>query len=811
MISFMTSRWRDALSYRRRYLRYTCAIILFLSVGIGLMATFYAAADAALVKPFPYDRDNSLLMLYQAMAPGSGLYMDSEPDLIDLRRQSQVLQGLAAYQEQDKSIMTAGEPSHLAGIAVDRFFFPLLRVAPELGRAFGSGDEAVGAPDVVILSHGFWERQFGGSRDVLGSSILLNQKPYTVIGIMPADFNFVSEMTVAEDIWLPLRAGTFHRGDHDKSAIARLKDGVTPAQATAELRLISRRIAAQYPDERSYYFLTKSFRDSVLGQLQSIAWVLGILAGGMLLMVCVNVAGLCLVEAQAARSEVELRTALGGTRWQIARPFVQRALLRAALGASGGVALAALLLRVMRHLLPAGLPGVETLQVNAPLLGIAAALAAVCALFFGIWPAWAVTGRLQRIQPSGDRVGAERTGIAAQLWRSRTTLVVLQTAFSALFLTVAVLLAVNLWKLLSVDPGYAQTHRIVLTMKPASKQSQGDADAAARYYAGLEAKLAAYPGILGVAIATDPPLGWTGSHSFQIRYQPVPRDPQKWSAQVNAISDNYLSLMHIPVVAGRSLTPDDRPGSEPVALVNQAFARHFFPGESALHHYLSTGETIGGKTEWRQIVGVVHDVRDDRLASAPAPEYYTPWAQSADFAATPSFLLQSALPPDQMLPGLQRVAHSAAPQDLILGPETMGSRRARQLAFPRYRSDFAGATAALALFFSITGLYGLITASLLQRRREMGVRLAVGATYRDIYRIFLRRTLKWTLPATLLGMLGAAGLISGLGAEIGGVSAQNAPAYAGAMLAMLAAAALATVLPVRSALRTDIMASLRSE
>jgi predicted permease len=805
------SEWIRAFRRGSRYVGTTWAVAAFLSLGIGIVTVFYAVSYNFLIKPFPYDPHNSLLMLYQPLAPQTGMYMVSEPDVIDLRQQSSALQGVAVYQERDKSLEVGGQQEPAFGIAIDHFFFPLLGVAPALGRGFDSNDEIAGRPQVVILSYGFWQRQFGGDRALLGKAIRLSGEPYTVIGVMPADFNFVSESTLEEDIWLPLRGGMVHRGYHDKSVIARLKPGISPARAAAELNLISRRIGEQYPEERGFYFTLQSFRNIVLGQLQGVAWVLGILAGGMLFMVCVNVTGLCLVEAQAARGEVELRTALGGSRGQIVQPFVQRALLRAALGTAGGMAVTVILLRVMRHLLPAGLPGVDALHADSTLLGFAAATSAVSALFFGIWPAWAVTRKLQSIQPSGQRGDSQRTSIAAQLWRSRASLVVLQTFISALFLTVAVLLAVNLWKLVSVDPGYAQTHRIVLTMKPPANQPLGDDEAVQRYYAGLETKLAAQPGILGVAITTDPPLGWSGEHGFRIRAEPVPGDSRKWSARDNTISDNYLPLMRIPILAGRNFSPADTLGSAPVVLVNQTFARQFFPGQSPLHRYLDTGETAGGKTVWRDIVGVVLDVRDDRLNSPPPPEYYEPWAQSADSASTPSFVLQSALPPAQMLPALGRVARSAAPQDLILGPETLRSRRSRELAYPRYRSEFAVATAALALFFSMTGLYGLVTATLLQRRREMGVRLAVGATYRDIYRIFLRRTFTWTVPATLLGMLGAAGTVSALGSLISGVSPDSATAYALSLPAMIAVGAVATILPVRRALRTDVMASLRND
>jgi putative ABC transport system permease protein len=776
-----------------------------------MTSAFYAAASAFLVKPFSFDPKDSLLMVYQPPAPASGKFLVSQPDIVDLRNESRTLLGVAAYKEADKTLDAESGRTPVVGIAVDPYFFPLLSIYPSLGREFSSTDEMKEAPRVVILSHAFWQREFSGERAIIGRRILLDREPYTVIGVMPSSFSFFSDETPTDDIWLPLRTGIDRRGYHDKSAIARLKPNVSLKQADAEIRLISDSIARAYPMEKGFSFTLQSFRNIVLGQLQSIAWVLGILSSGTLLIVCFNVAGICLIEAQASREEVELRTALGGTRWQVSRPFLQRAVLRASLGAAGGIAVSTLLLHLMRSILPPGLPGVTSLHVDSSVLLFAVSIATGAALIFGAWPAWAVTSKLQRLLPAGDRYDPRRSNVATLLWRSRTLLVMTQAFFAALFLTVAVLLSVSLWNLLAVNPGYAVSHRMVLSMQPAVNQPLSTADAARRYYGDLRAKLAAQPGVVNVAITTEPPLGWGGDYGFQIENELAPRDPRVWAARQNVITSNYISLMQIGIVAGRNLSSTDSRGASEVILVNQAFAQHFFPGRSALGQRVSMEETDGGQTLWREIVGVVSDIRDDRVGVAAAPEVYVPWEQEEAIPATPAFLIQSALPPGDISRSLRRVAEGAAPRDLIIGPETMLSRRERQLAFPRYRSGFAGIAAALALFFSTTGLYGLIAATLLQRRREIGVRLAVGATYRDVYVIFMRKSLKWTIPATAFGMFAAAGLISAFGSLIGGVSAHDVSAYAISMAALAASAALATVLPVRRALREDIMASLRSE
>lgn len=796
--------------FRGANFRYSCIIVFFLSIGIGIIGSFYASASAFLIKPFSFDRDDSLFMVYQPMAPGNDLFMVSQPDLINLREQSRTLDGVAAYQESDKILEEMDMQVPVFGIAIDKEFFPLLRAAPALGRGFTSVDEMENSPNVLILSYALWQRQFGGDMEILGKGVLLNQKSYTVIGVMPSNFSFLSESTLTEDIWLPLRSRIGSRENHDKSAIARLKPGASLEQAQAELQLIARNIGRSYPTEKEYSFSLRPFRSVVLGELQTIAWVLGVLAGGMLLIVCVNVAGICLVEAQAARREVELRTALGGTRWQVARPFLLRALLRAGLGGIGGIAVAVLLLRLIRGILPAGLPGVDTLHLDGSLLTFVACTSGVSALVFGAWPAWAVTSKLQRVTLGIGRYDSQRSGVASIMWRSRALLVGLQTAFSGFFLTAAVLLSVSLWKLLAADPGFEQSHRIVLAVQPAD-QSGREADRTRRYYGDLETKIAAQPGVAAIAITTNPPLGWSVKRDFRVKDMPTPSNPLEWTASSNVISINYLATMRIAIREGRAFSPADRLGAPSVAVVNEIFAHRFFPGQSPVGHYICAGEGTNAECPWREVVGVVADVRDDRLGYPAQPEYYIPWEQAARIDSTPAFVIQATLPETNMLESLRRSAQSSAPRDFVIGPETMIARRERQLAFPRYRMGFAVAAAGLAMFFSTLGLYGLIAASLLQRRHEMGIRLAVGASHRDVGKIFVWQALKWTAPPAVLGTLGAAALVSAFGSMMEGISAANLPAYFASSAALVLAAVLATILPVRRALRSNVMASLRSE
>jgi putative ABC transport system permease protein len=311
------ARWKKAFIAKGTSFRYSCLVIFFLSIGIGIASAFYASASTFLIKPFTFDPDGSLLMLYQPLLPSNGAFMVSHPDLIILRQQSRTLRGVAAYQESDKTMDVMGANIPVVGIAADKEFFPLLGVAPTIGRGFVLTDEMGDSGNVLILSHAFWQRQFGGDPAILGKAVLLDRRPYSIIGVMPPNFSFFSESTITEDIWLPLRSGAGPRGNHDKSVIARLRPGTSLEQAQTELRLIAYRIGESYPMEKDFSFSLRPFRNVVLGNLQSVAWVLGCLSGGMLLIVCVNIAGLCLVEAQARRSEVELRTALGGTRWQV--------------------------------------------------------------------------------------------------------------------------------------------------------------------------------------------------------------------------------------------------------------------------------------------------------------------------------------------------------------------------------------------------------------------------------------------------------------------------------------------------------------
>lgn len=780
-------------------------ILTIIAIGVGASSAFYSVSGALLLRPLPFDQTDRLVDIEQRLEPSGAPLMNSHQNLNELRQQSEMLDGVSAYQGAYGSITANGAPDYAQGMAVDRYFFPLLGIAPAAGRWFTVEDERDGASCSIILSHVFWRRHFAGDPSIVGKNILLDDKVCAVIGIMPQSFFFpFSELGAAEeDFWLPLPDRPSSRGDYDKYGIARIKAGRSLREALAEVPLIAAHMSKADKGHESHLLLLRRYREVIVADYIPMLRLLGGILACLLLVVCINVAGLLLVEAIRSRKEIEIRFALGGTRWQIVRFFLFRILALTSAGGMVGIALAWELVSLARELLSDRIPHADQIVLDERVLWFTAGVALGTGVLSGLWPTLVLTHKLHKL----SLTGAGDAVRATSMQRSRSYLVVLQLAVSAALLVVTGLLGVSLYRLLNVDPGMQLDHRLVVIVKPADSHLK-TAEAFHVFFSRIQEELLSRPGVKAVTVSSDVPLGAHSSREFRIKDTPPPKDFRKWIAQASAVAPNYFRELGITIRLGRSFDEQDRIDGNPVALVNEFFAKRFFGGKSPLGRQICVPS--GNDCRWREIVGIVADTRDTQIDRPPTPAYFLPFSQApTEFVSNAVFTVRTTIAPK----ALQEAIHKSelSPGAISMVSFTLEEMRSRQTIAPRARVWILTAMAILALLLAAMGVYGIIAGIVEQRRREIGIRMAVGASPQMITALFMRKMSLTLIPGLLIGTTGAAIIVRSLTSVLFETSPINPLAYCGAALVLSIVAAFATFLPVRRTLQGNPGEILRAE
>jgi putative ABC transport system permease protein len=782
-------------------------IFFLIAIGIGVSTAFYSVSEALLLRPLSFDRDGRLVAIEQKLQPSGSPLMNSHQNLNELREESTLLEGVAVYTGSYGSLVANGQSEYAQGLAVDRFFLPLLGVSPALGRGFSTAEEQDGSPCTIILSDAFWKRHFEGDKSIVGQNILSDKRVCTVIGIMPQSFHFpFRELSYPqEDYLLPLQDHSSLRGNYDKYGIARIKAGTSLQLAQTEIALLAAHISQTGTGHESHAFILRPYRELIVSDYLPLVRLLAGVIVCVLLVICINVASLLLVDAIRSRKEVEIRFALGGSRWQIARVFLLRAVVLSFAGGIAGSLLAWALVILTRRILPAGFPDADQIGLNLRLLGFVASISLGTGMLSGVLPAIAATQKLHKISLSS--AGQPATSFSIQ--KSRSCLVVLQLGFSATFLVVAGLLGISLYRLLNVDPGIQMDHRLVVIVKPSDIDLK-TADALQLFFMQINEQLSSIPGVTEIAESFNAPLGAHGDRDFHIKNRPLPEDSREWMAQANAVSSNYFHELGMSVRKGRSFAGEDRKDGRPVAIVNGLFASHFFGQESPLGKEICVPS--GRECLWREIVGVVADVRDNRIDSPPVAAYFIPYSQAPpELLGSTAFTVQTNIPPAVVLETIQKKMSILAPRSVSMGSFTLEEMRSRQMVVPRARLWLIAAFAFMSLALTAMGVYGIIAVTVEERTREIGIRVAMGATPQRIAALFNRRMLFLLVPGLLLGMAGAVVAVRYITSALFGTSPINPMAYCGSALVLSAVATIATFLPVRRALEVNAAEALRTE
>jgi predicted permease len=803
---------RFALRALRKNPVFTAAAVSTLALSIGANTAIFSVVYSVLLKPLPYADSDRLFNVFQAKPEdrimGTGW---SYANFADLVRQNDAFSDLAGSQKHQLTLTGRTDPAVVDASVVTAELFALFRQLPIAGRAFLPEDGKRGAPAVAILSESLWRGSFGGDPQVLGTTIRLDQRPFTIVGVMPGSFRFPS-LTKAAQVWIPVAQDPLfgewmeRRGGHWLQVTGRLKPGVSQAQAQERLDAITARLAVEFPGENAgWHVRMVPLQDMIVNDVKAPLFVLLAAAGVVLLIACANVANLLLTRASGRAREIAVRSALGAGRSRIVRQLLSESVVLGLLGCVLGLLLAYWGVQTLGSLLPASVPQVNTIAIDRVVLAFAIALSLLSSTLFGLAPAWFTV----RSSPATVlREGGARTGESRGRRHARAVLAAAEIALAIVLLVGAGLLLQSFANMTSVSPGFNPerlvTADISLPRFQYSMPQQWTAFADA-VLAGLHGE----PGVSEVAVAVPRPIvDGSLNFSFDIVGRPALSSGVTRTANYVSVTPEYLRVMGIPLVSGRFFDQHDVPSSVRVSVISQVMARMYFPNENPIGKKIVFGFPPDANVV-REVVGVVGDVRDVALGQDPGPMMYVPYAQAPFWGA--NVVVRSALSPADVATAIRRHVHqidSGLPVSAIaVMPDVINA----SLAAPKFRTLLLGLFAVIALLLAASGIFGAISYSVSCRTNEIGIRVALGASRAAVLGMISRETAALTLAGIAVGVPSAVAVSRLVAHMLFGVSPRD-PLTIGVVIGtLLSVSALAAYIPARRALRISAMDALRHD
>ena len=800
---------RYTLRLLRRSPGFTTIAVLTLALGIGANTAVFSVVDAVMLRPLPYADPSRLVSLWEINTQRNGSRSTVAPgNLVDYAATNRTFAGLAGFASSSMSLTKAGTPEQLQGEAVTWNLFSVIGVSPAIGRPFLAEEDRPGREHVVILSDSVWRARFAADPLIVGRSITLNGEPYEVIGVMPAGFQALTQFrsTVEIAFFVPAAYSDellANHGDHEIFVVGRLKPGISIAQAQADLSGISTELGRRFPDtNRSVRALIAPLgRDVVRNVRMSLLLMLGAVAL-VLLIACVNLANLLIVRAVGQRQEVAIRMALGANRSQIAADVITRGLVLAVLGGAAGLLCGLWTRDALVAIAPASIPRLDHLAMSWRVLAMTIALSLITGVVAGLLPALHAS---RRATAATLKAAALTVSGTRSLMRWRGMLMAGEIAAALVLAVGAGLLVRSVTRLTAIDLGFETDKVLTMSVRlPETKYTT--AAARATFFAELARRVEGIPGVRSTAFANQFPMrgGWGTS----VRV-PGPSGDAVVEADCQAVSPGYFATLGIPLMRGRLLTANDRDGAQRVAVVSQTFVRKYLGGREPIGYQFAR---TGPEAPSVSIVGVVGEIRRDGKEADLQPQVYLSAAQTDLYPVRlASLAVRATAEPYSLVPAIQRAVWSIDPDQPITGVRTLDDVLTASMAQRRFNLTLLAAFAALAVALALVGVYGVVSYAAVQRTREIGIRVALGASRTDVIALVVRSGLRWAIAGVVAGLMVASAATRLMTTMLFDVSPTDPVTFAAIAVAMVAVAIGASYIPARRAAMVDPIAALRAE
>jgi putative ABC transport system permease protein len=785
---------------------FTIVALLTMALGIGANTGIFSLVHGVVLRPMPYpEADRIVILRENYLVRGWTSFSISPPNYWDWKERNRSLDMMAAYQR-NSAIHTGGEqPELLTVYRVSDEFLPILGGEPVMGRGISAEDLHVDSEPVVVLTHGFWLRAFGGALDVLDRSMVLDGLPHTIVGVLPQDWRGFSRSST--DLILPLRPQEhwyLNRGNHFLFALGRLASGVTLDQARADFSSIATALEAEYNDtNEGWGAAVDSLEEAVLGSTRPQLLIFLVSVGLVLLIACANLANMTLARGVVRSRELAIRTAVGAGRGRVVRQLLAESVLLSTVGGAIGVVLAHFALEAFVAGYPTMLPRMQEIQVNGTVLLFSMALSLGAGVLFGMVPAMNVAGR--RLADSLKQGSRSVAGDRSRRWM-RGGLVVGQVGLAVLLLVGTGLLVRSFSALSSENPGFSKEDRLVLA-SPLSREAYPDNESRRAFGDAVLARMEAIPGVESAALSSLLPLEGSDQIWGYWLEETDPTESADGSGLFYRVTPGFFETMGIPLLAGRPIHSTDRADGPEVVVVSESFAERHFPGENPVGRRIRWGRELDNPHV--EIVGVVGDVQHYALGVTSEPQVYVPFVQRPNNEVY--FVVKASVPPLSLAGEVRDAIHSVDPDQPIEGVQAAETLISESISTPRFRTLLMTGFGLMAFLLAIVGLYGVMAYSVSQRTKEIGVRMALGASRGSVLGLVFREGGPLVGVGLGLGLIGAFALSRLLESMLFGVGARDPAVFAAVPLVLLAVAATAMLVPARRAARVDPVKTLGDE
>jgi putative ABC transport system permease protein len=788
----------------------TIVTVLTLALGIGANTAIFSVVNAALLRALPYENPDQLVVVWEHNRPRNKARNSVSPaNFLSWCDQNTVFDGLAALYTSRINLTGVEDPEEVQFQGVTPNFFSLLGVSPAIGRPFAPGDGEAGAEGVILLSHGLWQRRFGADPNIVGRTILLNGQNQTVVGVMPSSFNLtIKEGTLTSgqpELWTPMVFTEQHRTPRGRyiAAIGRLKPGVTVEHAQAEMSSIASRLEQHWPDfDTGWGINLVPLKEQQVGSIRMALLVLLGAVGLVLLIACANVANLLLMRAAARRKEIAVRAALGADRWRVIRQLLTESVLLAGMGGGVGLLLALWGVELLLALAPSDLVGLAGVGLDYRVLGFTLGVSLLTGLVFGLAPALEAS-RMNFNETLKE--GGKSATTDKRTHRLRHALVVTEIALAIVLLIGSGLLIRSFLGLQAVDPGFNPENLLTVKVSlPASKYPEDHQKIL--FFRQLLDRVGAVPGVRSAsAINFLPYTGPGAATKFTVEGRPAPPPGEDFVTEVSVVDPGYFQTMNIPLVAGRTFTSREATEISRVAVINEAMARQYFPGEDPIGKRVTVN--MGAEPAPTEIVGIVRDVRNQGLDLDPKPMVYWPHPELTYPFMT--LVIRTGSDPLALASAVKREVQALDPDQPVADVRVMEQWLADSTSRARFTTLLLAIFAGVALLLAMVGIYGVLSYAVAQRTHEIGIRMALGAQRGDVLRMVVGQALLLTGIGVAVGLTAALIVTRLLSSLLFGVSATDVGTYAVIALFFFAVSLVASMLPARRAVNVDPMVALR--